>query len=412
MDIYTLVALVIGITTAIALLNQNTIRLPDSIGLMFFSFVVVLAALVLQSLGLDIFARYAQIVAQKIDFHTLLINGLLSYLLFAGAMSIDIRLVLSHAKTIALLSSLSVILSTILLGSFIFFIAPPLGVSIPLLICLLFGALIAPTDPIAVLATFKKLQAPASLSVILAGESLLNDGVGIVVFVTLYHLSFLHEPITWQHVSYLFFSQALGGLLYGTILGFIGEKLMRMASAQVAMLVTITIASTGYILAKPLQVSGPLAMVAAGIFIGNKLRTKPLIQQANDLILSSWDLIDEVLNAILFLLLGLQVLISIQPSTHFALAIISIPAALLTRLISTWLPSRLLLRKASRPAHFQRVLTWGGLRGGLAVALALSLPPSSTKSAILSMTFMIVSFSVLVQGNTIKYLLPSRESRN
>ena len=192
MDISTLIALVIGITTAMALLNQNTIRLPDSIGLMLFSFVVVLVALILQKLGLDIFARYAQTVAQKIDFHTLLMNGLLSYLLFAGAMSIDIRQVLSHAKTIALLASLSVILSTILLGSLIFFIAPSLGVSIPFLICLLFGALIAPTDPIAVLATFKKLQAPASLSVILAGESLLNDGVGIVVFVTLYHLSFLN----------------------------------------------------------------------------------------------------------------------------------------------------------------------------------------------------------------------------
>ena len=322
-------------------------------------------------------------------------------------MNIDFKLLKANGQSIAILATISVITSTLLMGAFLYYLAPILGTQLPLLYCLLFGALISPTDPIAVLTTFKKLNAPKKLNVIIAGESLFNDGVGIVVFLTLYHLAVKHEPITWQHVSFLFLSQAIGGILYGALLGITGHRLMKGLPVRLALLITFAITTGGYALAQSIGLSGPLAMVVAGIFIGNKARKGSKESEVNNTLHHIWELIDEVLNSILFMLLGLEILHLHSTHTSFIIAILCIPVTLFVRFITVAGPVHFLFSRRQRPKHINRILTWGGLRGGLAVALALSLPESTYRDLILIMTFAIVAFAVIVQGTTIQKLLPS-----
>lgn len=406
MNTYSLIAIIISLTAVIAYLNHRFFALPMSIGIMFGSMTLALLAMVLQTTGIQFFTSFTHNIVNNIDFHDLLMNGLLSFLLFAGSMNIDFKLLKASAGPIASLASFSVIASTFLLGSIMYFVIPLFSSPLPYLYCLLFGALISPTDPIAVLATFKKLDAPKKLNVIIAGESLFNDGVGIVVFITLYHLTLLQEPITWQHVCFLFLTQAIGGIAYGGAIGYAGHRLIQNSPPRIALLMTFAMTTGGYYFAQLVGISGPLAMVVAGIFIGNKARKGSKEDKTNNVLADTWELVDEILNAILFMLLGLELLSIHGTKMDIVTGVLSIPIALIVRYITVAIPTAAVFKTRQRPPRLNLILTWGGLRGGLAVALALSLPNSHYRNLILTMTFAIVAFAVIVQGTTVKSLLP------
>ena len=412
-DIYTLISLFLTLTVAITFANHKLFKLPTSIGVMSGSLIIALAVIITRNLGFDAIAIYANRIMAQVDFHNLLMKWLLSFLLFAGSLTIDFNQLKSHAKLISIVTLFGVIVSTAILGYSTHLLLSALGTPLPLIYCLLFGALISPTDPIAVLATFKKYKANKNIRIIIAGESLFNDGVGIVVFFTLFQLTFNAIPISALSIGKLFCQQTLGGVAYGIAIGLIAQKIINESKDHlIAILVTLTITTAGYSLAMRLGISGPLAMVVSGIFLSNYAKKGTQEAEVNRMLNTFWEIIDEVLNTVLFLLLGLE-LITLQLTWNDALAsIIAIPAALCSRYISIATPLAFLKYSNVEQKDLRRILTWGGLRGGLAVALALSLPETTSTAAfrniIICMTFSIVTFSIIVQGSTIGRLIPKK----
>jgi len=405
MSTQTLSSIVLTLAVIIGYLNYRFIKMQSTIAIMTSALILSAIFLILQHFGIaDIALETASILA-KINFPDLLLKGMLSFLLFAGALTIDFSALKDQKWEIGILSSLSTIASALVVGTLVYYLLPLLDLNLPLLYCLLFGALISPTDPIAVLATFKKVGAPKALEVCVAGESLFNDGVGIVLFATLYSLTFDGTPITFEHVSLLFLKQAVGGIAYGLLLGYVTNGLIKSINDhRIAILLTLGAVTGGYTFALWLGISGPLAMVVAGILVGNhhirnKERTK--MSEALD---TFWEVIDEILNAVLFLLIGFE-LLTIQASGLQIVAIIgAIPLVLFVRLMTVSIPMKFIQLRRQHGPYTIAILTWGGLRGGLAVALALSLPPSDYRNFILAMTYGVVAFSIIVQGLTVKPL--------
>ena len=362
------------------------------------------------SIGISTIADVAKKVVDSIDFKQLLMQWMLSFLLFAGSLTIDFDTLKSEAKIISVVTVFGVILSTFLLGFGVYGLLYSLKQPLPLIICLLLGALISPTDPIAVLATFKKLGASKRVRVIVAGESLFNDGVGIVMFYSLLHFVTSHDPLTATNITKLFCQQSLGGILLGGLLGYLAHIIIYKSNDfLISILTTLTITTAGYSIASILGVSGPLAMVVAGIFIGNKAQGNTRNASLRNSLYTFWEVIDEVLNACLFLLLGLELVVISASSTTVMAGLCAIPLALLARGISVAIPLALTRTRATEYGRLLKILTWGGLKGGLAVALALSLPlsiPASARNTVIFITFSIVTFSILFQGGTIKKSLP------
>ncbi|MBX9586740.1 MAG: sodium:proton antiporter [Gammaproteobacteria bacterium] len=406
MSIYTIASIVLTLAVAATYLNERFIKMPTTIAIM--------SASILLSLLLIVFGRYShfglgEIITKQIsqlDFHALLIDGMLSFLLFAGSLHVDLGTLKQHKWEIGVLAMLGTVASTFLVGIFIYFILPLISLHLDFIYCLLFGALISPTDPIAVLATFKELNAPKQLDVKVAGESLFNDGVGIVMFLSLYQLAFSQTPLSWQDVSLLFVQQAIGGIAYGLACGVIITKLIKaIDNYKVEILLTLVVTSGAYILANTLGVSGPLAMVAAGIYIGNSGRHTAMSEKSRNNLDTFWELIDEILNAVLFLLIGFELLILETSVSSIIAAIIAIPLVLFVRFLTVAAPMALFKLRRKYAPYTISILVWGGLRGGLAVALALALPQSKNRELILLMTYAVVLFSILIQGMTIKSLV-------
>lgn len=376
------------------------------------SLLLSLIFILMQHSGLTNLAERVKHLLVQTDFHTLLINGMLSFLLFAGSLTIDASALKKQKWEIGILASVSTIASALIISSIIYYLLPLLGIDLPFLYCLLFGALISPTDPIAVLATFKEIKAPKKLEVCVAGESLFNDGVGIVIFLTVYQLTFLHIPITFQNVTLLFIEQALGGIAYGAILGYIGHLLIKkIDDPKIIILITLAIVTGGYNLALAIDISGPLAMVVAGIFIGNKVNKQRKEATINTILKAFWEVIDELLNAVLFLLIGFELVNVNFAFSSLSIILLIIPIVLLVRLITVAIPIKIIERKKAQLPYTISVLTWGGLRGGLAVALALTLPLSQYRDLILAMTYSVVVFAIIVQGLTIKPLAKLAKSK-
>jgi monovalent cation:H+ antiporter, CPA1 family len=328
---------------------------------------------------------------------------MLSFLLFAGAIHINYNELKSEAASVITFSTISTLLSTFIVG-ILFFVALKLfNISIPFLPCLLFGALISPTDPIAVLGILKKARIPRSLEVKISGESLFNDGVAVVIFLTIYEvIAAGTENMGFTDVVWLFLKEAVGGLLYGVVLGYIGYWALRSIDNYVTeVMITLAIVMGGYLLADELHISGPLAMVAAGIITGNKTMNAGVSDETRDYLGKFWEMIDELFNAILFLLIGFEMLIVPFNTTLFILGCLSIVIVLFARFISVAIPVTVLKYKKAFERNAIAILTWGGLRGGISVALALSLPPSSFNYIFVSVTYIIVLFSILAQGLTI-----------
>ena len=402
MDFYHTFTVVIVFAALFGYINYRFIKLPNTIGIMILSLVASLIMIALISLNPSLFSRSREMI-REIDFHEVLMNGMLSFMLFAGAIHINASDLKKERATILTFSTVGVLISTVIIGSLLYGICILFELNIGYIYCLLFGALISPTDPIAVMGILKDAQIPKAMEIRIAGESLFNDGVAVVVFISI--LQIINAGIgnlQPGEILLLFFQEAGGGLLLGVILGYIGFFAMRSIDYyKVEVMITLAIVMGGYYLAEILHVSGPLAMVVAGIIIGNQARQHGMSAITSDYVDKFWEIIDEVLNAVLFFLIGMEMLIVEFSMEYFWIGLICIGIVLVARYISMLVPYLFLRKNNVFQKYALAILTWGGLRGGISVALALSLPKTEFSDLFVTITYIIVLFSIIVQGLTI-----------
>lgn len=400
-------AILIVLAAVLGYLNQRFFRLPQSVGLTVMGAVASLCVIGIDRLipGSRLAATAAQFV-DGIDFHATLMDGMLSFLLFAGALHVDWSEMRRGGWPILALSTGGVVLSTLLIGGGFYWLCGALGLAVPLVWCLVFGALISPTDPVAVMAVLKTANVTPTLKATVAGESLFNDGVGVVIFTIILATAVGGEAFSLTHALQLFALEAGGGILLGLAIGWLAYRAMHSIDEyNVEVMLSLAVVMGGYALARQLHVSGPVAMAVAGLLIGNHGVKHAMSDTTQDYLLKFWSLIDDILNAVLFLLIGL-VVVTIPFDARMVLAgAIAIPLALAARAISVLLPLAGLRPFMRLGRLASPTLIWGGLRGGISVALALSLPEGGARSAALTATYIIVLFSVIVQGGTIERLL-------
>ena len=399
-DFYGILTLLIVLTAAFSYINFRFIRLPPTIGIMLISLVCSLAVVLVGSFYPSILEVPVSLIG-SVDFEHLLMRIMLSFLLFAGAIHIDVQKLKRDLVPIITFATIGVLISTAVIGILMYYVFGLFAVNIPFIYCLLFGALISPTDPIAVLAILKQAKIPSSLETKIAGESLFNDGVAVVVFASILEVAQSGiENVSVGEAGWTFLKEAGGGILWGMVLGYAGYYLMRsIDNYHVEVLITLAMVMGGYLLAIHLHISGPLAMVVAGIITGNK--AEAMSDVTRDYVNKFWELLDEIFNAILFLLIGFEVLVLAFHSKLLFIGLAAIVIVILARLISVWLPTVLLRFRRSFERHMVSILTWGGLRGGISVALALSLPTDFYRSEFVTVTYIVVVFSIIVQGLTI-----------
>jgi len=403
MTIFQLVAILLTIAALLGFLNLRYLKLPTTIGIMLISLVFSLVLVLLGNWFPAISSGAKQIIDQ-IDFHEALLDVMLSYLLFAGALHVDLSDLAREKRIIGLMATSGVVISTFLVGTIFFYLLPLFGMDTRYIHCLLFGALISPTDPVAVLGILKKAGVSKSLETNICGESLFNDGVGVVVFLALLGIATGGQPFTAGYIAHLFAVEVAGGILFGATLGLVGYYLLKkIDSYQVEVLITLALVTGGYSLAKTLHLSGPLAMVVSGLMIGNQGRAFAMSDTTRRHLDLFWELIDEVLNALLFSLIGLELIVladTFSPATFFV-GLLAIVVVLASRLVSVSIPVAALKPFQKFSDGTIQMLTWGGLRGGISVALALALPEETGRSQFLAFTYMVVIFSIAVQGLTL-----------
>ncbi len=406
---FDLIAILIVMAAGFSYINLRFLRLPAAIGLMAQALVFSVAVMVIGRYFPGFRGRINAVLHQ-IDFNEILLRGMLGFLLFAGALHVDLGDLARYRWSIASLATLGVAVSTAVVGGLTFGMLYWIGMPTRLLDCLLFGALISPTDPIAVIGLLKRVGVPKSLEVQIAGESLFNDGVGVVVFTSLLGLGGGGAArFEFGSIAGLLLREMAGGIALGLVVGWAAFRIVRTVDEyKVEILVSLAMVAGGYALAGPLEVSGPIAMVVAGLLIGNHARRHAMSGTTRQHLNLFWELVDETLNAILFMLIGLQVLDLAFTGRTLAAGLLAIPIVLAGRLVSVGLPIRVLRRWHELDPFTIRILTWGGLRGGISVALALSLPGGSSggnavpgRVVILVMTYVVVVFSILVQGLTV-----------
>jgi len=405
MELLNIFALLLALTAVFSYLNHRFIGLPVSIGVMLIALLlsVLLNVLGLLGLGLD---RQAATWLGAIEFEETLLHGMLSFLLFAGALHINVNDLRDRKWSISLLASVGVLISTFLVGTAAWWLLGALGIGMPYIYCLLFGALISPTDPIAVLGLLKTAGAPKSLEIKIAGESLFNDGVGIVVFLALHDLIGGHHAVNAGELTLLFVQEVVGGALFGLGMGYVAYRMLKSVdSYQVEVLITLALVFGGYALANSLHLSGPIAIVLAGLLIGNHGRAFGMSETTRHHLDVFWELIDEILNAVLFVLIGLEVMVLTFTRWHLLAGVLLIPVVLAARFVGVGVPISVLRPFRSFTPGAVRILTWGGLRGGISVALALSLPAGPQRETILAVTYILVVFSIVVQGLTLPRLM-------
>lgn len=405
-NIIDVAAILISVSALFAYINHRFIGLPTTIGVMVIAMLVSLFAYLLSLFGFGDFHTQAKHLLEGIDFNQTLLHGMLSFLLFAGAMHVNLSDLRKQKWVIFSLATLGVCLSTFLVGTATYYLLAMLNCHLPYIYCLLFGALISPTDPIAVMSTVKRLGVSKELETTIAGESLFNDGVGVVVFTVLLMLLNMPGQLTAGHVALLFAEEALGGIVFGLILGAVGYYLLKtIDNYKVEVLITLAMVMGGYGLAMYLHTSGPIAVVVAGLLTGSMLRKHVMSERTRQSVDDFWELIDEILNVILFALIGLEMLIIPFEGQWLIAGLLLILVVVMVRVVSVGVPIRLVGLKVPVAPHLVKILTWGGLRGGISVALALSLPPGESRDLVLFITYIIVVFSIVVQGLTIGPLI-------
>ncbi len=411
MELYYSFSVLIVLAAIFSYLNERFLKLPSTIGIMLMAMLVSIALVITGNVFPNLFAGFSGLIA-NIDFTEILMGAMLNFLLFAGAIHIRLKDLKEQRAPIIVFSTVSVIISTVIVGFMSYYILHFFHLDVPLIQCLVFGALISPTDPIAVLGILKKAGVRKSLETKVAGESLFNDGVSVVVFVVLLELAKGEDvDLSFGSVSWLLAKEVLGGFGMGILLGFIGSRAMqRIDSANVSALITLAIVMGGYLIAQAMHISGPLTMVAAGLVIGNYGKATRISVTTRDYLDKFWELIDEILNAILFLIIGLELLLIPDITKYWLIGLISIVVVLFARFISIWIPTLLIPFKTKFDRQTITILVWGGLRGGVSVALALSIEKDLNKDLFLAITYFIVIFSILVQGLTVGKLTQSKKT--
>lgn len=396
-------AIVMVLAAAFGYVNHKYLGLPRTVGLMMLGVIAAGFVLAIDSvLPSSDFGPLVRGFLDRVDFPETLMNGLLSFLLFAGALHVDLEAMRSEKWHVLALSVAGVIISTLFIGVAARMTALLFGVDLPLTWCLVFGALISPTDPVAVLGVLKRSGLPSGLQAIVGGESLFNDGVGVVVFSIVLSAAIGAETFSWTSATELFLIEALGGAAIGAAVGWIAFTAMRTIDEyNVEVMITLAVVMGGYALAHVLHVSGPVAMAVAGLLIGNFGVQHAMSETTRDHLLKFWSLIDEILNSVLFLLMGLELVIVPVSAEMLIMAVLAVPIVLAARFVSVAVPLGALHRVFPLPRSALPILTWGALRGGISIALALTLPAGTAKNIILTSTFAVVLFSVFVQGSTL-----------
>lgn len=411
MSIIDTIAILITLAAIFSYINYRFLKVPQTIGLLAIALIMSLGIVLLGKMGFPI-ENQAKELLKGIDFNETLMQGMLSALLFAGALHVHLEELIKQKWVVAILASVGVMTSTFLVGYVSYFIFGWFGLDIPFIYCLLFGSLISPTDPIAVLGILKTVGAPKSLETKIAGESLFNDGVAVVVFLVLLSIAGVGghggEEVSATGIITLFLQEAVGGAIFGLIIGYIAYRMLAsIDNYQVEILLTLALVFGGHALAMALHLSGPIAIVVAGLLIGNEGRKMAMSDKTREHLDNFWELIDEILNAVLFVLIGLEVLILTFNSQYIWAGLVMIPTVLAIRFIAVGIPVTLLRVSHSFTPKIVRILTWGGLRGGISIALVLTLPEGQNREALLMITYVIVVFSILVQGMTVGKLVKS-----
>ncbi|AWT34709.1 sodium:proton antiporter [Deinococcus arenae] len=397
-------AVLLCVTALLAYLNERFLHFPTTVGVTLAGALASILLIVLDALGLPGLRGWAAGVLETLDFTEFVLNGILSVLLFAGALSLNARQMLRQRRSILLLAFLSTLISTALIGFAAYGVFALVGLDVPLMWALLFGALISPTDPVAVLDLLKRARVPLKIETLIAGESLFNDGVGVVIFLALAGAAGLGGhggEVSAAGVAGLFAREALGGLAFGALLGGLGYALLKGATEHaVEILLTLALVVGGYAAAAALGISGPLAMVVAGLII-SAWKHELFTPDTQELVEGFWETIDQVLNIVLFAFIGLDVLLTETTGAQILASVLLIGAALAARWISVAVPFALVRAREGYGAYTVRLLTWGGLRGGIAISLALGLPDSPYRTHLVTVTYAVVLFTIAVQGLTI-----------
>ncbi len=417
MRLFDLIAVFIVLAAAFSYLNLRLLKLPMTIGLMALALSFSLSLLVLETFSPTVMEQVRPIV-EHFDFDQALLHGMLAFLLFAGALHIDLDDLIWLRWPIAILATVGVLISTAVVGLLMWGVFTLLGFPLRFIDCLLFGALISPTDPVAVLSLLKQIGAPKTLEVQIAGESLFNDGVGVVLFLGLLEIASGEVSFDAGHLAFLFIREAAGGAIFGLAIGCLAYRMLKSVdNYQVEILLSVALVWAGSALADAMHLSGPLAMVVAGLLIGNQGRNFAMTRTTTEHLDLFWEMIDESLNAVLFVAIGMEVLVLTFSISYLIAGVVAIVVVLAARLVSVGVPVWLLRRSDRFDSSLIGILTWGGLRGGISVALALSLPedpPGDSvprRELILATTYVVVVFSILVQGLTFGPLTRRRMSR-
>jgi len=412
MTTYLYLILLISLSSAFAYINQRWIKLPFVIGLFLLSTilsVVIISAGNIFDFPIDALSEQLE----KIHIDQIILNVLLGFLLFAGSLHTNWASIKGQLRAISIFALGGVLLSTLIIAGLFFYAASLIGLDINFLYCLLFGALISPTDPIAVLGILTKANVPKRTEITIVGESLFNDGIGVVLFIALLEMvrsgSSIFEP---GHFTVLFVQEAVGGIVFGLLFGYILHLLLKSIDHyETEVLLTLAFVMAGFAVFNFIHISGALAMVVMGLMVGNFRLREAMSDTTQEYVTKFWELVDVILNAILFILIALVLLVIEFNWLYIILGLITIAIVLFSRLVIVYLPILIIPRLVNISRQDAPIIWWGGLRGGLSLALALSIPNSETKELILVVTYVVVVFSILVQGLTIgrvvKASLPS-----
>jgi CPA1 family monovalent cation:H+ antiporter len=405
MDIYFIVSVLVVLAALFGYINVRFLKLPNTIGLMLISIAFTLVIFGISYFD-DTLLNAEKYILTRIDFRTVLLDIMLSFLLFAGALHTNFEKLRVQRWPVLSFATVGVLISTFLVGTGLYYILQLLGMPIDYIYCLLFGALISPTDPIAVLGILKKVGIPKKLETKIVGESLFNDGVGVVVFLTIFNIASLGNADTMEVVK-LFGQEVVGGILLGVLIGWITYRLMRtIDDYDIEVILTLAAVMGGNALAHELHVSAPLAMVAAGLLVGNEtVRNSAMSEITENYVDKFWELTDILLNTLLFVLIGMEMLVLTFDYDYMLAGILAIPLVLICRYISLLFPIRFFSKRMGFVPNTHLIMTWGGLRGGISIALALGLTAEMERDLFLVITYFVVVFSIVVQGLTVGKLV-------
>lgn len=398
-------AILLCLAAVLGWINERFIKIPTTVGVTLAGAVASILLIVLDTFGLTFGLKaQAQVLLETLDFTTFVLNGILSVLLFAGALSLDARQLWSQRASILTLASVSTIISTVLIGLVAWGVFRLVGLDVPLAGALLFGALISPTDPVAVLDLLKRAKVPKKIETLIAGESLFNDGVGVVLFIVIAGaagISSGHGEASLTGAVVVFVQEAIGGMAFGAVLGWIGYRMCASIDGHVVeVIITLALVLGGYFAATAMGMSGPLAMVVAGLIV-SATKERAFYEETRHHVEGFWETLDQVLNILLFAFIGLDVILTPTSGAQIVAGIVMIAVALVARFVSVALPMFLVRSRDGYGPWTIRMLTWGGLRGGIAISLALGLPPSPYRSTLVTATYAVVLFTIAVQGLTV-----------